>query len=53
MLYPCIQWKTSTPVNESTTQARSQVMLLWTLAYVIHPQWIIPLGLEILIGVER
>ena len=30
-----------------------QVMLLWTFAYIIHPQWIIPLGLELVVGMDR
>lgn len=30
-----------------------QVMTMWMLAYVIHPQWIMAIGLEVLVGIER
>ena len=30
-----------------------QVMTMWMLAYVIHPQWIMALGLELIVGIER
>lgn len=26
---------------------------MWMLAYVIHPQWIMALGLELIVGIER
>jgi len=30
-----------------------QTMTLWMLAWVIHPQWIMTLGLELLVGIDR
>ena len=30
-----------------------QVMTMWMLAYVIHPQWIMAIGLELIVGIER
>ena len=40
-------------LKSATYVTAVQVMMLWTFAYVIHPQWIIPLGLELVAGLDR